>query len=96
MRSAVTDNAVQPDPDPDEDAEGPSTGVERIERMVYENVPSTGYVGDPIEGVMYKYAGTTYERNRINGPDGASFAFAEAADGAGSTYYDSELAPRRH
>ena len=37
--SAVTDHAVQPDPDPDEDAEGPSTGVERIERMVYENVP---------------------------------------------------------
>ena len=92
MESAVTDNAVQPDPDPDEDAEGPSTGVESIERMVYENVPSTGYVGDPIEGVMYKYAGTDYERNRINGPDGSSFVFAEANDdNTDLDYYDEDL-----
>ena len=98
MEMAVTDNAVQPDPDPGEDAEGPSTGVVMKSRMVYENVPSTGYVGDPIEDVMYKYAGTTYERNRINGPDGSSFAFAEANDDVtqaddATAFYDSVLAP---
>ena len=48
--SAGTANAVQPDPTPPGDGTTPSTGIEEMEISVYENVPSTGYVGMPIEG----------------------------------------------
>ena len=73
MESAVTDNAVQTDPStgggPDQT---PSTEPILMDRMVYENVPSTGYVGIPLDML-----GT---RNMIGGPDGASFVFAEDMD----------------
>ena len=80
--SKVTDNAVQPDPDDPDAPEGPATGVVRIERMVYENVPSTGYVGVPIDDLGYKIPGDTteYMRDTISGPDGSSFVFAENYD----------------
>ena len=45
MATSSTANAVQPDPDPPGDGMTPGTGVVTIDRMVYENVPSTGYVG---------------------------------------------------
>ena len=78
-----TENAVQADPDPPTTPGGPTTGVEMLTRMVYENVPSTGYVGDPITKLG--------DRNEIGGPDGAAFVFAEEQDATGSTYYDAPL-----
>ena len=54
-----------------------------IERMVYENVPSTGYVGDPIAKLG--------DRNTIGGPDREAFVFAEDVDADNSTYYDAPL-----
>ena len=83
--SGVTDNAVQPDPDDPDAPTGPSTGVVRIDRMVYENVPSTGYVGVPIEDIGYKIPGDTteYMRDTISGPDASSFVFAEDYDHLG-------------
>ena len=89
MRETVTDNAVQADPDPPTDPDGPATGVVMLTRMVYENVPSTGYAGDPVA----KLDG----RDKIGGPDGATFVFAEENDtgsgGVGSEFYDASLAP---
>ena len=82
-KSKVTDNAVQPDPDDPDAPSGPSTGVEMITRMVYENVPSTGYVGAPLEGLGYKIPGAgdnTVYRDTISGPDVGSFVFAEDYD----------------
>ena len=86
MLDKGTVNAVQTDPDPPTDPDAPATGVEMFERMVYENVPSTGYVGDPFD------AEKLGDRNVIGGPDGANFVFAEDNDQVGSTYYDSVLA----
>ena len=82
---AETANAVQPDPDPEEEEEEGSSGVDTFTRMVYENVPSTGYVGMPIEDLG--------PRNEIGGPDGATFVFAEANDSLtpASTFYDADL-----
>ena len=83
MKSGVTANAVQPDPDDPDAPTGPSTGVVRIDRSVFENVPSTGYVGVPIEDLGYKTpGGATEVRDVISGPDGSSFAFAENFDHA--------------
>ena len=81
-RSKVTDNAVQPDPDDPDAPAGPSTGVEMISRMVYENVPSTGYVGVPLEDLGYLIPGSTEPtyRDTISGPDGSTFVFAEDYD----------------
>ena len=81
-KSKVTDNAVQPDPDDPDAPTGPSTGVEMITRMVYENVPSTGYVGVPLEDLGYKIpgGGATIYRDTISGPDGSTFVFAEDYD----------------
>lgn len=84
MLETGTDNAVQADPDPPEDPERPPTGVEMFTRMVYENVPSTGYAGDPITKLG--------DRDTIGGPDGASFEFAEDKDLAADNYYDNMLA----
>ena len=83
MLEKPADKAVQADPDPDEDPDAPSTGVVAISRMVYENVPSTSYVGDPITGLG--------DRDTIGGPDGAAFIFAESADDSASVYYDAPL-----
>ena len=106
-RSNVTDNAVQPDPDDPDAPSGPNTGVEMITRMVYENVPSTGYVGAPLDGLGYKIPGAgdnTEYRNAISGPDAGYFVFAEdydhSSDGDATTfattgffvYYDASLA----
>ena len=77
-------NAVQADPDPPTDPDRPATGVEMFERMVYENVPSTGYVGDPLP--------KPGARDTIGGPDGATFVFAETKDNlATDAFYDTEL-----
>ncbi len=85
MEDGLTDNAVQPDPDDPDAPTGPSSGLVRIDRMVYENVPSTGYVGVPIEDLGYKIPGDTmeYMRDTISGPDASSFVFAEDYDHAG-------------
>ena len=71
---------MQPKPDEDNGDGGGSSGVEEFTVMVYENVPSTGYVGDPILKLG--------DRDTIGGPDGATFVFAEDNDGTDSTYYD--------
>ena len=84
MLEEGTANAVRKDPTPPADPDAPATGVQMLERMVYENVPSTGYVGDPIEKLG--------DRDEIGGPDGATFVFAEDEDDLGSTYYDDVLA----
>ena len=79
----VTDNAVQKDPAEDDDVPLPSTSPILVNRMVYENVPSTGYTGIPLEmtgemGLQYKDAnGAVQVRDTVGGPDGASFVFAE-------------------
>ena len=97
MIATGTDNAVQKDPDADDDIQLPSTEPILVTRMVYENVPSTGYVGIPLEmtgemGLRYKDANdVTKERNTIGGPDGASFVFAENYDEADHNYYDMVL-----
>ncbi len=91
MATSSTANAVQPDPDPTTDPDAPATGVERFELMVYENVPSTGYVGDPLQDLMVKSGDRVLaDRNMIGGPDGATFEFAEAHDSEDDdlTYYD--------
>ena len=90
MLETGTDNAVQADPDPPTDPDAPGTEVQMLTRMVYENVPSTGYAGDPIAKLG--------DRNTIGGPDGATFVFAEenddssTADADGNNgFYDAEL-----
>ena len=99
MATSSTVNAVQPDPDPPGDGMTPDTGVVTIARMVYENVPSTGYVGAPIENLIVRNAAGAELANRhmIGGPDGDTFVFAEdedqGQDGDASTYYDEVLAP---
>ena len=99
-REAGTTRAVQPDPDPPGDGMTPDTGVVMIDRMVYENVPSTGYVGAPIENLMVRNSAGTVLANRhmIGGPDGDTFVFAEDNDdpptgGDDRMYYDVVLAP---
>ena len=78
-------NAVRTDPDPSDDPDAPETGVILLDRMVYENVPSTGYVGDPIEDLDSRF-------DTVGGPDGAVFVFAEDKDNTiGQGYYDDQL-----
>ena len=95
------DNAVRKDPASGDDPDTPSTDLVLQERTVYENVPSTGYVGIPLDaGYVAGYEGIqkdglsypdgkggTGTRDTIGGPDGASFVFAEDEDGA-TAYYD--------
>ena len=61
--------------------------------MVKENVPSTGYVGNPIKvsDLDYKVGEKTFSRKIIGGPDGATFVFAEDEDLAADNYYDDAL-----
>ena len=68
------------------------------ERMVYENVPSTGYVGIPLDGLHYPDGkGGHAIRNTIGGPDVASFVFAENKDNmAEDGYYDLMLVDGPH
>ncbi len=90
-----TDNAVRKDPDSGVDPDGPSPDVVLRERMVYENVPSTGYVGIPLDGLSYPDGkGGMGTRDTIGGPDAASFEFAEDQDGttgAATAYYDQTM-----
>ena len=81
MESKGTENAVRTDPSTVEPDPMPSTEPILKDRMVYENVPSTGYVGIPLDML-----GT---RDTIGGPDGASFVFAEKKDDSvGLGFYD--------
>ena len=80
-----TENAVQAEPDPEDPSDASSGGVETFELTVYENTPSTGYVGDPLPDLG--------PRDEIRGLDGSSFVFAEDMDDNGYAYYDSILAP---
>ena len=80
-----TDNAVQAEPEPDDQSDRSSGGVETFELAVYENTPSTGYVGAPLPDLG--------PRNEIGGPDGSTFVLAEDMDENGYSYYDSVLAP---
>ena len=83
VATSSTDYAVQPKPDEDNGGGGGSTGVVPFTLMVYENVPSTGYVGDPIPNLG--------DRTMIGGPDGATFVFAEDKDDADDLdFYDAE------
>ena len=85
MEPAVTDNAVQTGPGTGTGpGETPSTKPILMDRMVYENVPSTGYVGMPL--------GMLGARDTIGGPDGASFVFAEDMDDSVDlNFYDTEM-----
>ena len=108
VMTATTTNAIQaPAPGTGGGPGGPSTDVVKVERMVYENTPSTGYVGTPLKNLGYTAGGTDYTRDTIGGPDGSNFVFAEyydhtgdfdepgtpATDGEHHVYYDSVLAP---
>ena len=53
--------------------------------MVFENTPSTGYVGVPLRDLG--------PHSEIGGLDGSRFVFAEDMDANGYVYYDSVLAP---
>ena len=85
-------NAVRRDPAGGTGPDTPSTDPVLKERMVYENVPSTGYVGMPLDGLGYPDGeGGTGTRDIIGGPDGASFVFAEGpplVTTTGATNYD--------
>ena len=76
MLDASTDNAVQKDPDAPGGPPPADPNDIEIERFVYENVPSTGYVGTPLTNLDY----TGGSRDTIGGPDGTSFVFAENRD----------------
>ena len=100
MLSKETDNAVQAAPViPPGPGDAP-TEVITIETSVMENVPSTGYVGVPLDDLLRAIDKdlTLAPRHTIGGPDGATFVFAEdndtltAADNDPvSTFYDEPL-----
>ena len=92
--SKGTENAVRKDPDSDDNPVTPSSDVILRDLEVYENVPSTGYVGIPLDNVVSYHDGKggIEVRDTIGGPDVASFVFAEDKDNAvGHGYYDSML-----
>ena len=93
MLDKGTDNAVRIDPAGGDDPTTPSLDVVMRDRMVYENVPSTGYVGIPLDGLHYPDGkGGHAVRDTIGGPDVASFVFADDKDKAVEDgYYDSML-----
>ena len=86
-----TANAVRQDPDPDNgDGTTPGGGVETFTLTVYENAPSTSYVGAPFNAL----AGSNKAldaRDTIGGPDADSFVFAEEEDEDASVFYDNPL-----
>ena len=95
MLMAMTDNAVQADPD---DPKPPRRASDRYpddsKGSVYENVPSTGYVGMPLQGLIETTSAgdELANRNVIGGPDGALFVFAEDNDDStDEDYYDAML-----
>ena len=94
MMEKGTENAVRRDPAGGTDPAMPSLDVVMIDRMVYENVPSTGYVGIPLGGLHYPDGeGGHAVRDTISGGlDGAFFEFAEDKDNmVEDGYYDSML-----
>ena len=95
MMSKGTDNAVRTDPSGGTGPTMPSLDMIPVDLMVDENVPSTGYVGIPLNYYDLRYPDGKggYEfRDTIGGPDVASFVFAEDKDNSvGDGYYDSML-----
>ena len=94
MLEKGTDNAVRIDPAGDADPATPSLDVVMMDRMVYENVPSTGYVGISLGNYLSYHDGQGgfAARDTIGGPDVASFVFAEMYDNNMTQgYYDSML-----
>ena len=93
MLSKGTDNAVQKAPPPPLDPTDPGPNVVMISTAVKESVPSTGYVGVPLDDLLKAIDKdlTLAPRNRIGGPDAASFVFAEDKDLAADNYYDEML-----
>ena len=89
----MADNAVRKDPERDTQIPPPDPDPIEITMMVKENVPSTGYVGMPIEigNLDYKVGENTHSRDMIGGPDAATFVFAEEKDLADDNYYDGML-----
>ena len=93
MLEKGADNAVRKDPERDAQIPPPDPDLIEITMMVKENVPSTGYVGMPIEigNLDYKVGENTHSRDMIGGPDAATFVFAEEKDLADDNYYDAAL-----
>ena len=91
--SKGTDNAVQAAPPPPPPPPGQPVPVVMIETSVKENVPSTGYVGMPLDDLLKALDEdmTLAPRTRIGGPDGAAFVFAEDKDLDADMYYDEAL-----
>ena len=93
MEEAVADNSVRKDPAGDTVIPPPDPNPIEVTMMVKENVPSTGYVGNPIKvwDLDYEVGENTFSRNMIGGPDGATFVFAEDEDLVDGDYYDAAL-----
>ena len=96
MLAKETDNAVQKAPPTPPSPGDPPAEVIMIETSVKENVPSTGYVGVPLDDLLKEIDKdlTLAPRNTIGGPDGATFVFAEENDNLAdpvSTFYDEPL-----
>ena len=105
MLTKETDNAVQKAPPTPPGPGDPPAEVITIETSVKENVPSTGYVGVPLDDLLRAIDKdlTLDPRDTIGGPDGSTFVFAENFDHTSDstetdfyTYYDELLfGPRR-
>ena len=93
MLEKGADNAVRKDPERDTQIPPPDPDPIEITMMVKENVPSTGYVGMPIEigNLDYKVGENTHSRDVIGGPDAATFVFADEEDLVDDNYYDARL-----
>ena len=96
MMSTGTDNAVRTDPAGGTDPMMPSQEDIPVELMVYENVPSTGYVGIPLNYYDLRYpdgqGGHAFRDTVSGGLDGAFFEFAEDKDDrVADGYYDEML-----
>ena len=96
MLDEGTENAVRTDPGSGTDPMMPSLEDIPVELMVYENVPSTGYVGTPLDYYDLRYpdgqGGHAFRDTISGGLDGAFFVFAEDKDNmVGDGYYDAML-----
>ena len=92
--SKGTDNAVRTEPGSGPGPMMPPNEDIEVELEVYENVPSTGYVGMPLGGLSYHdgQGGVKVRDTVSGGRDGAFFVFAEDKDDAVTDgYYDSVL-----
>ena len=100
MLEKGADNAVRKDPERDTQIPPPDPDLIEITMMVKESVPSTGYVGMPIEigNLDYKVGENTHSRNVIGGPDAATFVLHDTPDKRGQlaaavvTHFDYEAA----